>query len=257
MRAGSHCVQACIFILLLLIPKAVSADSIIVVADDWCPYNCEQDSDSPGYVVEVLREIFAAHKIQVEYKNLSWELALQGVEQGQYHAAIGATPAEIPSAIFPDEMIGRSQAQFITRANSDWHFSGIKSLIGVLIGGVRGYDYGEVLNQYLRSANERDIKLLVGDNATELNITGVYRGVIDVYVDDRNVILHKANKMGLLDELRFAGIEGNGYPIYVAFSPKKANSSAYADILSKGVQKLRQNGELKRILNKYGLNDWH
>ena len=44
--------------------------------------------------------------------------------------------------------------------------------------------------------------------------------------------------------------------IYIAFSPKRADSQRYARMLSEGVVQLRRTGRLAVILSKYGLKDW-
>ena len=45
--------------------------------------------------------------------------------------------------------------------------------------------------------------------------------------------------------------------VYTVFSPATpAKSKQYAQILVKGIEKLRQTGNLDKILAKYGLEDW-
>jgi len=44
--------------------------------------------------------------------------------------------------------------------------------------------------------------------------------------------------------------------IYIAFSPKRADSQRYARMLSEGVVPLRRTGRLAVTLSKYGFKDW-
>jgi len=40
---------------LFLISPAI-ADTITIRADVWCPYNCEPDSEKPGYMIEIVQK---------------------------------------------------------------------------------------------------------------------------------------------------------------------------------------------------------
>jgi len=55
---------------------------LLVLSDPWCPYNCQPDSDKPGYVVEMLREIFPPPTWQLKYQIVPWDRALQQVREG-------------------------------------------------------------------------------------------------------------------------------------------------------------------------------
>lgn len=256
MRVSLYLFRLFILLVLLCSSYVVSAAKIVIVADDWCPYNCEPNTELPGYVVEIVQYIFSRHDIEVEYRYVSWELAVQGVEKGDYDAVIGATLVEVPSGIFPQEPIGKSQTQFIKRAGNNWRYYGVDSLKNIKLGGIKSYDYGEAINTYIETANPNHIHLLIGDNATELNLSGLYRGAIDAFADDKNVISNVVNRLGLSKEFQIAGEEGDADPIYVAFSPKLNRSQEYAEILSKGIQEMRGDGHLMWILNRYGLKDW-
>ncbi|MEQ1790535.1 MAG: hypothetical protein ABL857_08835, partial [Rickettsiales bacterium] len=37
---------------------AAEQTTINIVADEWCPFNCDPESDKPGYVIELAKEIF-------------------------------------------------------------------------------------------------------------------------------------------------------------------------------------------------------
>jgi ABC-type amino acid transport substrate-binding protein len=44
--------------------------------------------------------------------------------------------------------------------------------------------------------------------------------------------------------------------LYIGFSPENPNSQVHADIFDRGINAMRENGELKRILTLYGAEDW-
>ena len=67
-----------------------------------------------------------------------------------------------------------------------------------------------------------------------------------------NYALSQMGKAGAFD---VAGELGDS-EVFIAFSPAKKESAEYAKILTDGLKKLRETGELKKILAKYGLEDW-
>ena len=58
------------------------------------------------------------------------------------------------------------------------------------------------------------------------------------------------------DQVQQVDTLGDPYDVYIACAPSKILSKTYAELLSKGVQQLRESGELQTILRKYGLGDW-
>lgn len=246
-----------ILLVLLLVASALSsAEKITLVADDWCPYNCEPESESPGYVIELLEEIFKRHDITIEYQYLSWSDSLEGVLAGKYNGAIGATPTELPKGIFPSEEIGLSGDVFVVRNDRDWYYQGVESLSRITLGATQDYDYGDAINNYFSTASSDKFRLLNSNIASELNLSKLFRGSIDAYIGDRNVIFYKANMLGLSKEFKVVGQAWQPEPVYIVLSPKIKRSYEYAHMLSQGMHDLRKSGRLKTIMNKYGLKDW-
>ena len=46
----------------LLVPMAANAETINIVSDEWCPYNCEPGSDRPGFGIEIAMEAYAHYE---------------------------------------------------------------------------------------------------------------------------------------------------------------------------------------------------
>ena len=239
----------------LFFVRSVHADTITLVADDWCPINCEPSSDSPGYVVELAIKIFGDAGHQVEYQYLSWNRALAQVKAGKFNGAIAATPKELPEGIFPQEELGYYGNYFIKNKGSEWSFTSMESLAEVDLAVIQGYNYGENLNEYIK-ANPSKVTGMGGNDVVRRNLGMLMKGRIDVYLEDRNIAFYTAKKMGILDEIEVAGTEGTPIALYIGFSPAIAQSKQYAQIMTEGMQRLRKKGQLQKILDKYGVADW-
>jgi polar amino acid transport system substrate-binding protein len=253
-----------ILLCMLLQPSVALAlpNSITLVADDWCPYNCDPASDKPGYAVEIAKAIFEPNGIHVHYEVTSWSRALKETKHGKYHAVIAATKEEAAGFVFPHSSIGVSQYHFYTTQQSDWKFTNLSALQTITLGVIDGYNYDEAIDGFiLKHRDHRNhIQIVGGDSASMQNIKKLLAGRIDVMLEDKNVANNLLQSMGLSGQLRDAGqldptIDADEY-VYIAFSPKDKNSPTLASLFDKGMKRLRDSGELKAILSRYDVSDW-
>lgn len=79
---------------------------------------------------------------------------------------------------------------------------------------------------------------------------------VDVAIETGEVFWYTANKLNLKDQFSAAGLAFEAEKSYIAFTPETDKSQEYANILSAGMKALRRSGELQKIMEMYGLNDW-
>ena len=246
--------------------ECIRADTIRIEADSWCPYNCEPNSASPGYMIEVMDTIFREKGHTIRYANTLWSRALHRVRKGHTDAVVGVSKREASQLIFPEEELGFSITVFFTRRDNPWEYAGTNSLKNIKIGIQKDYDYGANIQAYIDKYKKTDKVQVALDGMTlfplQLNIKKLMKGEIDAIPEDKNVFLYTAQQMGYLNKVRYAGSEKSVYigpennNVYIAFSPENVKSKEYSNILTTGIRELRQNGKLKIILEKYGLSDW-
>lgn len=260
--AGPRLKQALLALLLLpvllTLPIPSQADTINLVADEWCPYNCEPDTDEPGYMIEIAQRVFSEAGHTVTYRTLNWSRSVEDTRHGKYDGIVGASKPEAEDFVFPDENLGDSANSFFVTKENSWRYQGMPSIEKVRIAVIKDYEYGTLLDDYI-AANKTDLKkvqVATGDTALEKNFTKLVNGRIAVVIEDGAVGRYTAKSMGLADKVQFAGNDGDPSDLYIAFSPKNPKSQEYAKILSKGIERLRSSGELQTILEKYGQTDW-
>jgi len=237
-------------------------ETITIVADEWCPYNCNEDAEKPGYMVEIVRRVLKKHDIDVVYKVMPWTEALEMTRQGKYNAIIAANRGDAKDFIFPEIVQGISIIQTWVRNDSKWVYQGVTSLDKLRLGIVSGYYYGKEIDPYLRKRESGSTPLIQAvnkSNAAELNISELLAGNIDVILEDRNVVDYYFASREMP-----AGIKAAGNPVsidnyddtylFVAFSPSHPRSKDYAKMITQGMQEMRQSGELKEILSSYNID---
>lgn len=244
---------------LYLVSSFVLCEEVTLVADEWCPYNCEPDALQRGFMIEIAETIFGKHGIKVNYKTLPWARAILAVRKGNYSGIVGAGRQEVPDFIFPDRAFGQAEHSFYIHESSPlrWKYEGLNSLKQVKLGAIRGYSYGSLNRRYIavHRRNRKLVEIVSGETALQQNIDKLLIGRIDVLIEDRAVFHYYLQQHGIQNSFQSRGV-ADTEEVFIAFSPKRANSWKYADILSQGIRLLRSSGELNLILQKYGLADW-
>ncbi|MFE8070959.1 extracellular solute-binding protein [Marinobacteraceae bacterium S3BR75-40.1] len=232
--------------------------TITIAADPWCPHNCEPESDHPGYMIEIAREVFSREGVGVHYRTLAWARALDLTRRGEIEAVVGALHGDAPGFVYPQEPQGMAEQVFLVKKGSEWRFSGIDSLRDQRLGVINGYAYSPAVDRYVDAMRNDSAHLmeLSGPSPLSRLLTLLQRERVDVVVEDRFVIDYLLEQQPALGRFRVAGSTGP-QPLFIAFSPRDGDSARWARILSRGTQALRAEGTLQTILSRYGLKDWY
>lgn len=243
---------------------ALPPTTITLAADNWCPFTCDDKSENPGFMVEIAKAAFKPYNISVQYKVISWARAIEMARNGKVTGIIGASHDDAPDFVFPSTLQGLSSMNFWVKKDSQWQFDSIASLGKVKIGIASDYAYGKILDQYLKvhSGATDHIQEVNNADALSINLRKLNAGMIDALPEDKSVISYYFSSRGLAMNIKSAGavvdrshIEDNF--LYIAFGPNNPKAKYYADIMAKGMHDLRKSGELKKILDKYQIEDWH
>jgi polar amino acid transport system substrate-binding protein len=232
---------------------------IKITGEKWPPYNNYVNNTSkPGFMFEIISHIFDENRYTFDYSERPWARAVMDTRDGKFHALIGPGKGDAPDFVFPSEAIGFTVNSFWVKKESPWIFEGMQSLPQVTVGGLLGMTYGEEIDKYIEinKKNNNLIDLISGQDYLRRNFVKLEKGRIDTVIDDLIVVKYFLKQTNQEDKFKSAGIVKNGYGIYLAFSPKYPNAKEMADMIGKGVKKLRESGKLKIILEKYGVTDW-
>ena len=239
----------------LFISTVIShAEPITLAADEWCPYNCDPSSAEPGYMIEIVKEVFKGKGHEIQYSIMPWARAIEESRAGRQTGIIGAFKSDAPDFIFPDRDFGDSGSIFYVKKGSTWNYSDIASLEKVSIAVIQDYSYNDDVDPYIAKHKDDSgrVQIGTGDNALEKNVNKLLSGRVSAVLEDSHVMDHFLKKSALVNQVsRAGGI--NPEKVYIAFSPVNSRSKEYAHMLSEGINALEKSGKLKEILAKYGL----
>lgn len=234
--------------------QMVVADTLDIVGDEWCPYNCSPGDLEPGFMIEIAESALSQFGHKVVYKTVPWSRALEDARAGTYAGVVGAYKEDAPGFIFPETVIAESGNYFFVLPDNTWKFEGIASLAKISLGAIQSYAYGPELDAYIKEnqRNPAKVQLVAGDTALAKNISKLKAGRIQVLVEDRAVVkwylTHSAP--GLV--LKEVGVYHPG-AVYVAFSPANPKSKEYAKQLDEGIDVIKKSGKFAEILNRYSI----
>lgn len=237
---------------------SLHAATITLATDSWVPYSGKAGSEKEGFMVEIAKMALKEAGHTVVYKNIPWARAITDCRKGKIEGIVGSYVSDAPDFVFPEEEAGRSVNMFYVLKDSKWQYKGVESLDGKILGGINGYSYGEVLDKYIarHKGNSKKVQLIAGNSAKQQNLTKMQKGRIHIFVEDSAVMAAFLKKHPKFDKIKSAGIANDGEKVFIAFSPNNTNSKQFAKDLSEGIKAMRKDGRLKKILDKYGVEDW-
>lgn len=233
--------------------------ALLVRADMWMPYNGEPDDARPGYMVELIREIFEPLGYHIDYALTSWSRALEECKGGRIHAIIGAGEDRKPDFVFPDEAIGWSGYAWFVRRGFAWTFTGLDSLRGVRLGVCDTCTYDEELDAYIASHRGTEaVQPLAGEDMVQKNIAKLLGDRIDVFYEDPLVVRWELLRREATHMVQLAAMapEDRFERIFMGFSKALPESEHLARLFDEGLRRLRTSGRLAAILAQYNLEDW-
>ncbi len=226
-------------------------------ATPYCPYTiCTEGKE--GYVIDVVKAIFQNRGYTVTIKNQPWNRALETVQAGKANGILAVTKSAAPDLIYPRHEIANYIPAVFSLNTKPWNYDGVASLKQVRLGLIQNYGNGEgnpELEKYLESKSSRISYIAAQDGDLHLFLM-IEAEHIDAMIEDQlvgNFILEKMGKKHLFKSNR---IQQNYIYGYIGFRPADKSSQKLADIFDEEIVKLRKSGQLKRILDVYGLSDW-
>ena len=232
--------------------------TLVLAGDYWCPYNCQPDGESPGYLVELIRRALYIYRIDVEYRMMPWSDALALAEKGEIDGIIGVSSVKGRDLLTTRLPLEFSRTDAFTRNDTKWIYDGLGSLRGKKVGIILDYVVDEAINHFVGinyPLNPGGFSVQEGKNAVIESIADLIDGYSDVYLEDNRVVRHYITENGLSPYIRNAGHLGREkLPVYIAFSKKLPNVKRYIKYFDNGMASLKATGEFDDLRAKYNMD---
>lgn len=243
-----------IFIALFAVQLPAKSETIILTADKWCPFNCEPGTSRLGYMVDVAKVVFERKGHNIDYQVNPWIKSIDYVRHGRATALVATTKPDAPDLIYPDRSMGSNKDCFYVRAQDKWEFNSTSDLKDRKIGIAEAYAYTSSLSTYF-AENPKQTTVASGNDPLKVSLKRLDDKSIDTLVENPFVFNYVTSQEKIRDKYEEAGCTDDN-DLYIAFSPKNPRSKEFAKMLSEGIEELRKDGTLDKIIAKYSLKDW-
>jgi len=231
----------------------LKAETIKVAGIDWCPQICINE-EKPGYVVELVNEVFKGTKFSLEIDHFPWSRAIKNVLQGKYDALLSPAKAEAPNLIYPKHEVGKQRMCFFTKKSSQWSYSGPKSLANLQIG-IAVDTSIEELNEYVKNNLAQFQFQPYHERYVLQNARKLDKKRTDTFLMTKNTTLYSLSLAGLSEGYREAGCVSIT-PIFMAFTPelsKQNNVEEMTLVFDRRMAEINKTPFLEKLMQRYGL----
>ncbi|WGL60952.1 hypothetical protein QEJ31_04990 [Pigmentibacter sp. JX0631] len=248
-----------LLILLFSIFNSAFADynSVSIAWDYNCPWMCNTPS-KPGFLFELVTEIYRLSNIKIQFQKNSWPLAKLEVKEGRALGLLSPSKEEAVGFYFPKKHLAKRHMCFFASKNLNWIYTDERSLTNIKLGISFRNTYNE-LNKYidLNRENIKKLKFLNVENIYETGFEYLKSKQFDVLLVDHSAADYYLKKTNQEQEFKKVGcLELE--KIYLAFTPKFQNKSNYlASILDKNIEILKNNNFFEVLKKKYEIDEFN
>lgn len=239
-------------------PFTKSPDTIQVAADPWCPYNCEPGHAHQGLMIDIAKAALKRSGYTLNYQIINWARAKKMVENGQLDGIVGMSREAVTETRyhFSNTPLGWSQICFFKRADDDWTYQSTASLEDKTMGWINDYGFtNQAIDQWVKARrNTSAISTVAGVEVHHSLFQMLLAKRIDTFAEDFYVVQHELKQDALSDAISVAGCAPEKDEVHIAFSLLSPHKEKWAEALDRGVQEIRTNGVLERILQHYNLS---
>lgn len=149
-RTGLNGLRVLLVASLLVSSTSTVAENVLrLVGNVWPPYT-DRHLPEGGLSTDLIGTALGRAGYQVDYVEVPWERALQGLRSGTYDMTNGWPAAKRVSYVRSSRPFLTNRMRWIQRSDGDFHFDGLDSLVGYAIALSRGYSYDDKLEDDAR-----------------------------------------------------------------------------------------------------------
>ncbi|BDX05638.1 hypothetical protein [Planctobacterium marinum] len=247
--------QIAYFVLFLwaLVPICRANVPFTVATIDWCPYICDINSDRPGVLVEIVREVYKNTEFEPEFLVLPWSRAIREVESGKHMALLAPAKSEAPNLLYPKHPIGTQRFCFFSRQEDNWQYRLPEDIAQRKV--VYPVDGLPLELRYLQSETNQLQGLSFQDSFEGQTSELLLQGYIDSILITESSMLYFQYEHKHQNKIRTSGCLAED-ELYLAFTPSGLHTGEvklWQDIHDNAAVSPEHQKQVAIILARYGL----
>jgi polar amino acid transport system substrate-binding protein len=244
------------FVLLLSSHFSVG-DTVTVWGEFHPPLNGYPGDNNPGFMIEIAEAILKKNGHKIDYILGPRERGVRMVLSGEIDCVVNAKIKDHSFLTFPEEPWGYHAATLFALPESTFKYHDVTQLEKIKLGAIAGmrYDNGP-LDDYLKKKNI-NVSFSYGDDAMNKQVKKLMAGRTDVLVSCPLLMRGQLESMKFPEHVfKSVGEVKPFVGMYFACGSTSDKTKNIIKSINKAIPIMRESGELKTILDKYGEVDW-
>ena len=245
------------FLLFFLFISLNAAPKELIFHAEYCPpFICSQNSDSPGFAVEVLKAVYPEKDFRISIRFWGWQSAARELKRNKISAYIGMSKADYPEFPVPRYPIYHLQSAVYAKSALKLKYTGPESLAKIKTGFQVDYSHSDEFDAYQkRHAKDGSLLYYRKNRAAENMIKGIASGKIRAFVHYTAAVQWALlNKPEFRKKLKRIALLDNRTDFYVVFARKK-DSKELIGIFNRRFPEFIKTEKYREFLRKYGLDE--
>jgi len=257
-------------LLFVLLTNHSLARPLIVVGEEFAPFEFVQNNEVVGIDIDIAKHIFSQMGITPEFKILPWKRAWSDVEQGNADAVLTTSrkPSREPHVWYPKENMWVSEFVFFYKTSKKLpNFTGYQSAKDnrLKVGVVRGnsyhssfweaFPYTDGSTEFKGDLNnEKKLNKQLNNITTfKQNINKLSASRVDLVIADKTYGTYTAKLEGLSKEISYYDtvLYSKGYPMPFVKHSDYPNIENIAKEFEVKLIQMKASGEYQKILDHW------
>ena len=252
------------FICILSFPFVVHAKKFQFIWNPYCPYTCDAQLENgrEGVAIDVIKKIFSDTPHQVTFERIdSWlrakSLVAQGYSDGLAFTFYTEGKSESGYLVQQQPLIMTQGIAYLSLEKHHITPFNISDLMRfTMIGNYQNSVNSDDKLAKFMDDNPNKIAYFTGADILERVVDMLAIGRLEIWLDSPDLLYYFMSKYKGKIPLTVSLSAGKTQEFGgVLLNNTKPNSKILADIMDKGIIKLRKTGELNMILARYGMVD--
>lgn len=248
----------CFRVLLFFLFVSLSAEpkELIFHGEYLPPFFCDLKSSSPGFAVEVLKEIYPQKEYRLSFRYCGWNHAAKQIKLNKVQAYIGMSKADYPEFPAPRYPLYSLRSAVYLKSGDALKYTGPDSLSRHKTGFLRDYSHSDEFDAYQKKhakdgkavyykkwkAEENMFKDLgAGKIQAFVHYTAAIQWFLLSHPESRKIV----KRIAVLD---------NSLDFYVVFARKK-ESTELIKLFNRRFPEFIKTEKYRKLLRKYGLDE--
>jgi len=240
-----------VLVIFCLSVKNIKAEEIHLTSTNWEPYNGEL-LPNYGFTSEIISKAFERVGYNVKFTFLPWNRAVEETKKGKYDGLFAAYYSEERAKIFdPSDPYISGPLVLCSRKGANIKYKTLRDLSSYTIGVVRGYVNTPEFDKadYLKKDEV---------NNDLLNLKKLLKGRVDLILIDKYLALFYLKNTpsidGALSSVEFLSPALEEKSLHIMFSKAVMNYEKKVKDFNRGLQEIKADGTVEKILIKYGFS---